>query len=75
MGDTWGSVQLSKGELMGTTRVTVTARYEVEYDGQVTEDDIDINDVLRDPNALTDIKVTTKKGGHSLVSKALGIRS
>jgi len=29
------------------TRITVTVCYEVEYDGKVTEDDIDINDIIR----------------------------
>jgi len=43
------------------TRVTVTVKYEMEYDGKVTEDDIDINDVINDTDAIKDIKVKTKK--------------
>ena len=35
-------------EAMKNTKVTVTVTYEMEYDGTVTEDDIDINDVIRD---------------------------
>jgi len=42
------------------TRVTVTVTYETEYDGKVTEDDIDINDVIKDTDAIKDIKVKTK---------------
>ena len=42
------------------TRVTVTISYEVEYDGKVTEDDIDINDIIRDEDAIKDIKIKTK---------------
>jgi len=43
------------------TRVTVTITYEMEYDGKITEDDIDINDITRDFDAIKDIKVKTKK--------------
>ena len=43
------------------TRVTVTVTYEMKYDGKVTEDDIDINDVIRDTDTIKDIKVKTKK--------------
>ena len=50
-----------KGEVMAqATRVTVTVKYEMEYDGKVTEDDIDINDVINDIDAIKDIKVKTK---------------
>jgi|TARA_R110000824_G_C14840384_1_gene638919 hypothetical protein len=42
------------------TRVTVTVKYEMEYDGKVTEDDMDINDVIRDTDSIKDIKVKTK---------------
>ena len=42
------------------TRVTVTVKYEMEYDGKVTEDDIDINDVISDTDTIKDIKVKTK---------------
>jgi hypothetical protein len=44
---------------MANTMVTVTVTYETEYDGKVTEDDIDINDVIRDTDTITDIKVKT----------------
>jgi len=45
---------------MKNTKVTVTVTYETEYDGKVTEDDIDINDVIRDIDAIKDIKIKTK---------------
>ena len=45
---------------MKNTRVTVTVSFEVEYDGKVTEDDIDINDIIRDEDAIKDIKIKTK---------------
>ena len=48
-------------EAMKNTKVTVTVTYEMEYDGKVTEDDIDINDVIRDTDTIKDIKVKTKK--------------
>jgi len=41
------------------TMVTVTVSYEIEYDGKVTEDDVDINDIIRDTDAIKDIKVKT----------------
>ena len=45
---------------MKNTKVTVTVSYEVEYDGKVTEDDIDINDIIRDEDAIKDIRIKTK---------------
>ena len=48
-------------EAMKNTKVTVTVTYEMKYDGKVTEDDIDINDVIRDTDTIKDIKVKTKK--------------
>ena len=45
---------------MKNTKVTVTVSYEVEYDGKVSESDIDINDVIRDTDAIKDIKIKTK---------------
>jgi len=45
---------------MKNTKVTVTVSYEVEYDGKVSESEIDINDVIRDTDAITDIKIKTK---------------
>jgi len=56
------SYKLRKGSVMAqATKVTVTVTYETEYDGKVTEDDIDINDVIQDTDAITDIKIKTKK--------------
>ena len=45
---------------MENTKVTVTVSYEVEYDGKVSESEIDINDVIRDTDAITDFKIKTK---------------
>ena len=45
---------------MENTKVTVTVSYEIEYDGKVSESEIDINDVIRDTDAITDIKIKTK---------------
>ena len=45
---------------MKNTKVTVTVKFEMEYDGKVTENDIDINDIIRDTDAIKDIKVKTK---------------
>jgi hypothetical protein len=42
------------------TRVTVTVSYEVEYAWKVTEDDIDVNDIIHDTDAIKDIKIKTK---------------
>ena len=42
------------------TKVRVTVTYEMEYDGKVTEDNIDINDVIRNTDTIKDIKVKTK---------------
>jgi len=46
---------------MKNTKVTVTVTYETEYDGKVTESDIDINDVIQDTDAIKDIKIKTKE--------------
>ena len=45
---------------MKNTKVTVTVKFEIEYDGEVTEDDIDINDIISDTDAIKDIKIKTK---------------
>ena len=45
---------------MKNTKVTVIVSFEVEYDGKVTEDDIDITDIIRDEDAIKDIKIKTK---------------
>lgn len=44
---------------MNNTMVTVTVEYAMEYDGEVTEEDIDLNDIIKDSNAITNIKVKT----------------
>ena len=50
------------------TKVKVIVSYEIEYDGKVTENGIDINDIIRDlvsktytTDAITGIKIKTKK--------------
>ena len=58
-----------KGEVMAqATKVKVIVSYEIEYDGKVTENGIDINDIIRDlvsktytTDAITGIKIKTKK--------------
>ena len=37
---------------MKNTKVTVTVKFEMEYDGKVTEDDIDINDIISDADTI-----------------------
>ena len=44
---------------MKNTKITGTVTYEMEYDGEVTEQDIDLNDIIRDSDAITGIKVKT----------------
>ena len=45
---------------MRKTKVRVKVVYEVEYEGKVTEDDIDLNDVLKDMDAIKEIDVNIK---------------
>jgi len=45
---------------MKKTRVRVKVVYEIEYEGSVKEEDIDINDVLRDMDAIKKIDVDIK---------------
>ena len=45
---------------MKKTKVRVKVVYEVEYEGEVTEDEIDLNDVLRDMDAIKEIDVDIK---------------
>ena len=45
---------------MKNTKVIVTVKYEMVVDGDVPADDIDIKDVIRDINAIRDIKIKTK---------------
>ena len=54
------SITQREGTTLKNTKVTVTVSYEVEYDGKVTEDDIDINDIIRDEDAIKDIRIKTK---------------
>jgi len=49
-----------EGEAMKNTKVTVTVKYEMVVDGEVPADTIDITDVIRDINAIRDIKIKTK---------------
>ena len=42
------------------TKVTVTVKFEVNYNGKVSENHIEINDIIRDVDAIKDIKVKTK---------------
>ena len=43
------------------TKGTVTVKFEVNYNGKVSENDIDINDIIRDVDAIKDIKVKTNR--------------
>ena len=45
---------------MDNTKVRVKVVYEVEYEGKVTEEDIDLNDVLKDVDAIKEIDVNIK---------------
>ncbi len=45
---------------MKNTKVTVTVKFEVNYEDEVSENDIDINDIIRDVDSITDIKIKTK---------------
>tara|TARA_Y100000310_G_scaffold126831_1_gene125854 strand:+ start:319 stop:546 length:228 start_codon:yes stop_codon:yes gene_type:complete len=47
-------------ETMKNTKVTVTVKFEVNYEDEVSENDIDINDIIRDVDSITDIKIKTK---------------
>ena len=42
---------------MDNTKVRVKVVYEVEYEGKVTEEEVDLNDVLRDVDAIKKIDV------------------
>jgi len=43
------------------TTVTVTVKFEVEYDGKVKAGDIDVSDIIRDPDAIRNVKIKTKR--------------
>ena len=45
---------------MANTKITVTVEYEIEYEGTVAEEDIEVNDIIRDVNAIKSIKIKTK---------------
>lgn len=47
----------------GFTKVTLVIEYETRYDGQIEEDEIDINDITRDWETVTNHKLTLKKEG------------
>ena len=47
-------------ETMKNTKVTVTVKFEVNYEDEVSENDIDINDIIRNVDSITDIKIKTK---------------
>ena len=42
------------------TKVTVIVRYAMDYDGEVGESDIDIQDIIHDPDAIKNVTVRTK---------------
>jgi hypothetical protein len=46
---------------MENTKVIVTVRFEVEYDGKVRAGDIDAGDIIRDPDAIKNIKIKTRR--------------
>lgn len=48
--------QLKNFKRSKVTKVSVTAIFEVDYLGHLSEDNIDIGDVLSDPNNLARIK-------------------
>jgi len=47
-------------EKMKNTKITVTVKFEAEFDGNVPVDSIDIGDIIRDADAIKDIKVKAK---------------
>ena len=60
---------------MRNTKVTVTVTYEMEYFGKVNEDEIDINDIIRDTDAIKDIKVKTSPRWRSPVVHSKAVKS
>ena len=42
------------------TRVKVTVTFEADYELGTLEYEIDVNDIIRDPNAIRDIKVSSR---------------
>ena len=47
----------------GFTKVTLVIEYETRYEGHIEEDEIDINDITRDWETVTNHKLTLKKEG------------
>ena len=47
----------------GFTKVTLVIEYETRYEGHIEEDEIDINDITRDLETVTNHKLTLKKDG------------
>lgn len=47
----------------GFTKVTLVIEYETRYEGHIEEDEIDINDITRDWETVTNHKLTLEKDG------------
>ena len=47
----------------GFTKVTLVIEYETRYEGHIEEDEIDINDIIRDWETVKNHKLTLKKEG------------
>ena len=47
----------------GFTKVTLVIEYETRYEGQIEEDEIDINDITRNLDTVKNYKLTLKKDG------------
>jgi len=47
----------------GFTKVTLVIKYETRYEGHIEEDEIDINDIIRDWETVTNHKLTLEKEG------------
>ena len=56
-------------ETAGNTKVTVTVKYETFYRSGVSEDEIDIADLIRDATTIKDIDVKMSK---SIIRRPLG---
>ena len=47
----------------GFTKINLVIEYETRYEGHIGEDEIDINDITRDLETVTNHKLTLKKEG------------
>ena len=47
----------------GFTKGTLVIEYETRYEGQIEEDEIDINDITRNLDTVKNYKLTLKKDG------------